>query len=72
MASIRDGVAALPHTLPADDPSVADDLRFLDDWERGEARGLSAILRMRQLRRAQFARAAGSTAQPPTADHAEL
>ncbi len=72
MATIRDGVAALPNTLPADDPSVADDLRFLDDWERGEARGLSAILRMRQLRRAQFAWAAVSAAPPATPDHAEL
>ncbi len=68
MAKIHDGVAALRNTLPADDPSVADDLRFLDDWERGEARGLSAILRMRQLRRAQFAQAAVS-ATPP--EHAE-
>ncbi len=67
MAKIHDGVAALPHTLPADDPSVADDLRFLNDWERGEARGLSAILRMRQLRRAQFAGAAVSAAPPDRA-----
>ncbi len=57
MAKVRDDVVGLRRSLPADDPSVADDLRFLDDWERGEARGLSAILRMRQLRRAQFARA---------------
>ncbi len=64
MAKIRDGVAALPNTLPADDPSVADDLRFLDDWECGEARGLGAILRMRQLRRAQFTRTAVSDAPP--------
>jgi hypothetical protein len=67
VAKIRDGVAALPNTLPADDPSVADDLRFLDEWERGEAHGLSAILRMRQLRRAQFAQAADSAAP---SDHA--
>jgi hypothetical protein len=46
---------------------VADDLRFLNDWERGEARGLSAILRMRQLRRAQFAGAAVSAAPPDRA-----
>jgi len=31
VAKIRDGVATLPNTLPADDPGVADDLRFLDD-----------------------------------------
>jgi len=40
---------------------VADDLRFLDDWAHGEARGLSAILRMRQLRRALAARPAAAT-----------
>jgi len=68
VAKIHDGVAALPNTLPADDPSVADDLRFLEDWERGEARGLSAILRMRQLRRAQFAHAAASAAPPDQAE----
>jgi hypothetical protein len=68
VAKIRDDVAGLRRSLPADDPSVADDLRFLDDWERGEARGLSAILRMRQLRRAQFAHAAASAAPPDQAE----
>jgi hypothetical protein len=67
VAKVHDGVAARPNTLPADDPSVVEDLRFLDDWERGEARGLSAILRMRQLRRAQFARTVDNAAPPDRA-----
>lgn len=41
----------------ADDPTVIDDFLFLDAWERGLLPSLSALLRARQIRRANAARA---------------
>ena len=40
----------------ADNPTVIEDLRFLDAWERGLAPSLGALLRARQIRRANPAR----------------
>jgi hypothetical protein len=40
----------------ADNPTVIEDLRFLDAWERGLVPSLSALLRARQIRRANPAR----------------
>jgi hypothetical protein len=39
------------------DPTVIDDFLFLDAWERGLLPSLSALLRARQIRRANVARA---------------
>jgi hypothetical protein len=41
----------------ADNPTVIEDLRFLDAWERGLVLSLSALLRARQIRRANPVRA---------------
>ena len=38
-------------------PSVIEDLMFLDAWEGGHARSLSAYFRARQIRRANPVRA---------------
>ena len=40
----------------ADNPTVIEDLRFLDAWERGLVPSLGALLRARQIRRANPAR----------------
>ena len=41
----------------ADNPTVIEDFRFLDAWERGLVPSLSALLRARQIRRADPVRA---------------
>jgi hypothetical protein len=42
-------------------PTVIDDFRFLEAWERGLLASLSALLRARQIRRANAARAVRPT-----------